>query len=102
MDKEKIVMKYSQEKVEMFYEKKLIAYLILEKNQNKEIEFVKLFVIPEMRGQGIAGIFMEEVSERFKDEYIVPVCPYAYSWYTKNKEKFEKIHFPENGESCRI
>jgi len=91
---------FSKDKIEMLLDQKQIAYLNIITKSDNEIDLIKLFVNPEMRGKGIAGIFMEKVASYFKDKNITPICSYAYSWYKKHPGY--SVKFPEDGPVCSL
>jgi len=97
---EKYGYHFSEDKIEMLLEGKQIASLAIVRKSDDEIDLIKLFVNPEMRGKGIAGIFMEEVATHFKNETITPICSYAYSWYKKHPDY--SVKFPEDGPVCSL
>lgn len=51
------------------------------------------FVDPSLRGQGVAGMLIQEVIAYAKDnrKKIKPVCSYAVSWFEKHPEYAEFI-----------
>lgn len=55
-------------------------------NQNS-VEINHTFVDDSLRGQGVAGKLMEELSRRLRAEgkTAVLTCSYAISWFEKNK-----------------
>ena len=95
-------MKFGKDKIVMTIDDKEIAYMTIKETENGDIEFIKLFVDPAFRGQGIAGKFMEKAAEEYKEKNIIPICSYAYSWYKKKTEEYKNVHFPENGPACKI
>ncbi|MDD4083449.1 MAG: GNAT family N-acetyltransferase [Sphaerochaetaceae bacterium] len=97
---EKYEYNFTVDKIEMLLDGKKIAKLTLVRKSNDEIDLIKLFVDPEMRGKGIAGIFMEKVATYFKNKTITPICSYAYSWYKKHPEY--SVKFPEDGPVCSL
>ncbi|MFQ7106763.1 MAG: GNAT family N-acetyltransferase [Neglectibacter timonensis] len=62
------------------------------------------FVDESLRGQGVAGKLLEEVSQRLRKEgkKAVPICSYAVKWFEKHPEYSDLLSFQnfENVIAC--
>lgn len=102
-------MDWIYEEGRVYYEddtKKILAEAVLAAKENGEVDIEHVYVDASLRGQGVAGKLMEAVAEYLRANKIKAVasCPYANTWLTKNKEKYEDIISDDfNGASaCRI
>ncbi len=72
---------------------KTIAEVTFPDINENSVEINHTFVDDSLRGQGIAGKLMEELTKRLRSEgkTAVLTCSYAISWFEKNSENADLI-----------
>lgn len=103
------MLNWIYEEGRVYYEddaKKILAEAVMAVKDENEVDIEHVYVDASLRGQGIAGKLMEAVAEylRTNQKKAVASCPYANTWLTKNKEKYEDIISADFGgaSACRI
>lgn len=99
-------MKFDINSKKVFYKEddKELAYIELDYTPDGMVVFEKVFVDPELRGQGVASQIMTFAADHFRKENItvVPMCSYANTWYLRHEDYLEGVFMPENGPRCKL
>lgn len=74
----------------------LLAKVSYTLQQNGEILITEVYVTPELRGKGIAGEAMLEMTNLLKEKGLKAsaTCSYAIVWLKKNKQQYQDIISP--------
>ncbi len=99
-------MDFTIEKNKIYYTKdnQELAYILLDYTPDNLVVFEKVFVDPQLRGQGVASKIMQFAADYFKEKNmkVVPMCSYANSWYLKHEEYLIGAKMPEDGPCCKL
>ena len=74
-------------------EEKCIAEVTFPYVKNSTVEINHTFVDERLRGQGIAGKLLNEVTKQLKERDLkaIPTCSYAIYWFEKHPEYKELL-----------
>jgi len=63
-----------------------------------------VFVDTSLRGQGVAALMMEAVYKHIKEEkkMTIATCPYAVTWFDRNKDKQDILQESDHPVVCEI
>ncbi|QLY40056.1 N-acetyltransferase [Hujiaoplasma nucleasis] len=66
----------------------LLAEVLFPARDQSRVDITHVFVVPELRGQGVASELMLRAYQFIKsqDLKIVAKCPYAISWFKKHPD----------------
>lgn len=85
---------------------KIIAEADIRKINENEVDIVHVYVDPSLRGHGLAGDVMEEVTNYLRKNNLKAEasCSYANLWFMRNREKCKDVISPgiRDSLSCRI
>ncbi len=82
--------------ITLFEDENEIGSVVLGKQSDNVYRVLRVFVVEEKRGQGVAGLLMKEtISYAQKNAWqLLPVCSYAVSFFKKYNE-YENILFKQ-------
>ncbi len=72
---------------------RLMAEANYVRQNNNEINIERVYVDPNLRGQGVAGQIMSAVAEYLRENGLKATasCPYAKTWFQKNESRYSDI-----------
>lgn len=99
-------MKYTIDKksISLFDNEKNVAYVTLRWESETVVCLDKVFVDPELRGQGIAAQIMEYTATHFSQKGITmkPVCSYAHIWLKRHPQFDDSVIFVQEHPACHL
>ncbi|NCD06142.1 MAG: N-acetyltransferase [Spirochaetia bacterium] len=99
-----MIFNIEEKKINYIVDNIELAYIDLDFTPDGLVVFEKVFVDPQLRGQGVAGQIMKFAADYFleKKVTVVPLCSYANTWYLKNKDYLLGAKMPEDGPRCKL
>ncbi|HHX14074.1 MAG TPA: N-acetyltransferase [Clostridiales bacterium] len=71
----------------------LLAQADLVLKEDGLVEITHIFANPEMRGQGLAGEMMKEVTKYLREHKLkaLATCSYAHAWLDRKRDEYEDV-----------
>ncbi len=70
-----------------------LAHILFPRQSEKTVVITSTYVSPVLRGQGIAGALMEELTKELRaaGQKAVPICSYAVHWFDEHPDQADLV-----------